>query len=426
MLEFLLAAVAFVALAGALWPLLRVRGEQPVDAQFDRAVFRDQLSELDRDIARGVITDTEAASARLEIQRRLLATDTAPTRTMRLGASPVAAFVVAGIAALGAVGLYARIGSPSLPDLPFAARADQNELAKARRATEANPNDADAWLALAQAAAGTRDWETTAEALRRAVALGRDDADTLGHFGEALTLANGGTVGPAARMAFQAALEKEPGLDAPRYYLAIARGQEGDWAGALEMFLALLADLPADASGRPDIVRRVEEAAKAGGIPMPELPPGRTANADQQAAIRGMVERLAAKMENEPSDLDGWLRLGRAYAVLGDGDKALAAYGKAVALKPSDAGVLMQAVQGFLERRAPTAPVPAEVVGWLQKIESLTPGQPSVLWFLGLASAQEGKKDEALVFWSRLLASMPAEAPETQTLKQAMAALRGG
>ena len=108
MLEFLLAAVAFVALAGALWPLLRVRGEQPVDAQFDRAVFRDQLSELERDIARGVITDTEAASARLEIQRRLLATDTAPTRTMRLGASPVAAFVVAGIAALGAVGLYAR------------------------------------------------------------------------------------------------------------------------------------------------------------------------------------------------------------------------------------------------------------------------------------------------------------------------------
>lgn len=59
-------------------------------------------------------------------------------------------------------------------------------------------------------------------------------------------------------------------------------------------------------------------------------------DAARQAMIRGMVERLATKQQSTPDDLDGWLRLGRAYGVLGERDKALAAYQRAQALLPAD------------------------------------------------------------------------------------------
>ena len=47
--------------------------------------------------------------------------------------------------------------------------------------------------------------------------------------------------------------------------------------------------------------------------------------------IRGMVERLAARLEQNPGDKEGWARLARAYEVLGDADKAQGARARAAA-----------------------------------------------------------------------------------------------
>jgi cytochrome c-type biogenesis protein CcmH len=100
-LPFLLALLAFAALVPILVPLLRGNRPVPTRASFDQAVYRDQLRELDRDIARGVITPTEADAARLEIQRRLLAADKQPAPPPRLSRSPVLAVVVFVIIAAG-------------------------------------------------------------------------------------------------------------------------------------------------------------------------------------------------------------------------------------------------------------------------------------------------------------------------------------
>ncbi len=438
MLALLLAVIVFAVAVFVLLPLLRPRSAGLAAGQYDQAVYRDQLRELDRDVARGVLTEAEAASARLEVQRRLLAAAATPDRAARTGRSPVAAAVVGLIVAGGSVGLYLRIGAPAMPDMPFASRTIDTRteqiaqaLVRLKQAAEADPKNAQGWLNYGRALAELNQWSLAADALKHAVDLGQDGADVMAAYGELLTLAAGGSVVPAARAAFAHALAKDPAQQTARYYSALAMGQDGQPAKAIEMLQALLADLPADAPERADIALRIADAAKAAGIPAPALAPGKAAppsspqgDAQQQAMIRGMVDGLAAKLAANPNDLDGWLRLGRAYAVLNEGGKAADAYKHAIALKPGDVGVLQQAAQGMLSNQPATAPITADQLDILRQIEALTPGQPAVLWYLGLAAAQGGRPGEARVYWGRLLKTLPPDGEEAKTLTAAIGALR--
>jgi cytochrome c-type biogenesis protein CcmH len=447
MLALLLAVIVFAALLPILLPLSRARIEGPEAGSFDRVVYRDQLRELDRDLTRGVLSASEAASARLEIQRRLLATSARKQSSARTGASPIVAVAVALVVAVGSVGLYAWIGAPAVPDMPFASRTiDTNGiqvaqgLARLKQRAEAEPANAEAWLLYARAAADGDRWVPAAEAYKRAIDLGQNDAATLAAYGEMLTLGGGGTIGPAARAAFTAAIAKNPKHEAARYYNATILAQEGEAVKAIAMLQSLLTDLPANARERADIGKRIAEFAKAAGIAAPPLATGQSAApgpdaatmeaasqlpADrQQAMISGMVGKLAARLETEPNDLDGWMRLGRAYAALGDTGKAADAYRRATALKPGDAGILQQAAQALLGNQPGTAPVPAEAIEVLRQIEALTSGQPAVLWYLGLAAAQSGRPGEARTYWRRLLANLPPDGEEAKTLKSAIEALR--
>lgn len=447
MLSLLVAVIVFAVLLAIVVPLLRTRGAGPDSGSFDRAVYRDQLRELDRDLTRGVLSQSEAAAARLEIQRRLLATAAAPDRAARAGSSPVVAAVVALIVIAGSVGLYMRIGAPGVPDMPFASRAIDTDaigraqaLVRLKQRAEAEPSNAEAWLNYARAATDASLWGPASEAYKQAIGLGQNDAETLAAYGEVLTLSARGTVVPAARAAFAAALAKDPSQEAARYYTGLAAGQDGDSAKAIAILQALLTDLPANSPQRTDIGNRIAEAAKAAGLPIPPFAAGKSDMPDpdaatvaaaaqmpadqQQAMIRGMVDKLAARMATEPNDLDGWLRLGRAYAVLGDIDKAGDAFQRAIALKPGDAGILQQAAQGLLTNQPATAAVPPAAVKILQQIEAATPGQSAVLWYLGLAAAQTGKPGDARIFWARLVASLPPGGEEAKSVAAAIEALR--
>ena len=447
MLPLLLAIVVFAVLAVILLPLLRSRRTEPAAEGFDQAVYRDQLRELDRDLGRGVLTAAEAASARLEIQRRLLVAAATPPPAARSGTSPVMAGLVAVLIAGGSVMVYVQLGAPGVPDTPFASRRSDppaargiESLATLRRRLDADSSNAGLWLGYAKAAADLEQWGAAASALKRAIDLGQTGADTLTAHGEMLTLEAAGGIPPAARAAFAAALARDPTIEAARYYMALAVGQDGDHARSIAMLQALLADLPADAPSRIEIGKRIAEAAKAGGLPMPLLAPGKAAapgpdaatieaasqmpEADRQAMVRGMVDKLATRLAVETNDLDGWLRLGRAYMVLGEVAKAADAYGRAAALKPNDAGILQQEAQALLANQPPTAAVPPRAIAVLRQIEMLTPGQPAVLWYLGLVAAREGKPAEARGFWQRLLAGLPADGEDARGVKAAMDALR--
>ena len=124
-----------------------------------------------------------------------------------------------------------------------------------------------------------------------------------------------------------------------RYYLGVAAEQDGRRDQAAKIFQDLIDDAPAGAHWVADV--RTALARVKGQSPTARPDPAQAVAAqqpDQQAAmIRGMVDGLAARLKNDGSDLDGWVRLVRSYKVLGESDKAQAAIGDAQRALAGDA-----------------------------------------------------------------------------------------
>jgi cytochrome c-type biogenesis protein CcmH len=364
LLALALAAMAAVAVAAVVLPF--GSGTRPVQerAAFDRAVYRRQLKELERDAARGLVSEGQMTAARLEIERRLLATDkqSAAPPARDAGSRFVPMGLSLAMPALAA-GLYLALGSPNLPDQPYAARAMERTLAatnhlqlvEAASALEEklarDSNDAHDWLLLARTRAALGQWDKSADAYRHAIALTGGRADVVAAYGEILVMAADGIVTPQAREAFDAALLRDPGNAAARYYLALGAAQAGQGKSAIESWQALAAETPAGSPLRDDLEARIAEAARTANLPAPALAPppaGDSASAEtaaqvdqmtsaqRQAMIDSMVSGLAARLQVAPDDPDGWLKLAPAYGVLGERDKAVEAYERAARLRPSD------------------------------------------------------------------------------------------
>jgi cytochrome c-type biogenesis protein CcmH len=445
-----LAVMCLVVAVMVVLPLMRPQPPAPERAAFDRAVYRDQLAELERDAARGLIDATEAASARLEIERRLLAAD-APRGTAPAQAAGSAVLAVSLALAVpgAAVLLYLALGAPGVPDQPYAERRQERALAGNHAETEktvaaleqrlkTDPESASDWLLLARSEASLGLWQKSGEAYRQALRLTQDRPDIAADYGEMLVTAADGIVTPEAHAAFGIALAGDPGNAAARYYLALGEAQEGRGAAAIAAWQLLAGEQPASSPLRAELKTRIAEAAREAGLAVPALAapaPGPNA-AQQQAAARmipearrqmiaGMVEGLAVKLEADPGDAEGWLRLARAYGVLGEGDKSADAYAHAAKLRPEDAEILLAEAEALLPDRKPETPLPERAVSLLKRVQTLDPKQPAALWYLGLAAAQQRNFAEASGYWRRLLALLPPAGEEHQTVAEAIAAIKG-
>lgn len=370
MIFWLLAAVmTVVALALILLPLLRRRHAAAPRVSHDLAIYRDQLSELESDAARGLIGPEEAAAAKLEIQRRMLSAskdqEARPeAAALRFGRPQWVAAIalLISIPAL-AVGLYLTMGSPGLPAQPFAARDDVGGPAALAgmdidaaiggletRLAE-NPEDLEGWLMLGRTYMTLERYPEAIRALRRAVALAGDEPSVMAMLGEAIVLSEGGMINPEAAALFESVLARSPNDPAARYYIGLAFAQGGNVRQALDTWMDLAASTPIDAPWRPHIVGAIQRAAAELEIELAEIPaapamgaaqppmadaePGPSAEdmaaaqdmspEDRMDMIRSMVERLAARLDENPDDPAGWERLIRAYRVLGEDEKAAAA-----------------------------------------------------------------------------------------------------
>ena len=344
-------AMAVLAAAAALSVLVPLYRGRPAAASVPGAaeevsIYRDQLDEIGRDLDRGVISEREAAAARTEIARRLIAADreaaapAAPASEGRRRAAMVVA--IAGVPLL-AVGLYLALGSPDLPDLPLSARlaapVETQDIAVLVSRVEAhlaeNPDDGSGWEVLAPVYGRLGRYDDAAKAYANAVRLLGSTAARESALGEAIVRANDGAVTADARAAFEKALALDGQAVQPRFYLALALGQEGKRDEAAAALKALIASASADAPWVPmveTVLARLEAAP-------PTAAPGPAA-ADIEAAaglspearaamIEGMVGQLAARLAAEPDDPAGWARLVRSYMVLGRPDDAKAALDKA-------------------------------------------------------------------------------------------------
>jgi len=338
-----MAALAALALAPVLWALARSADGSRADPAL--AIYRDQLDEVDRDAARGVIGEAEAGAARNEIARRLIRAGEREPRTPPHHNERNRRFaaVAVGVMPLAALGLYLSLGSPELPDQPLAARLtappESQDIAtlvvRVERHLAANPDDGTGWEVLAPVYLRLGRPDAAIEAFSETIRLLGATAEREANLGEALVVASLGQVTEEARAAFERAADLAPDDPRPKFYLALGLGQEGRRDEAIAAWHALLDGAPPNAgwvdAARAELARL--EAADGGGALGPTaadiegaagLPPE-----ERLAMIEGMVASLAARLEADPDDADGWARLIRSYMVLDRPDDARAALTRA-------------------------------------------------------------------------------------------------
>lgn len=339
-LWLIFALMTAAAVFAVLWPLSRPARLQTGSGL---AVYRDQLDELERDRAAGLIGDAEAQAARTEVSRRLIAaTEQSEVRVdsggalWRRRAAAAAALVV--VPALG-LGIYLKHGSPHLPGEPLAQRQrgipDNAPLtaliAQAEAHLERQPNDGRGWEVLAPVYLRLGRFDDAVKARRNALRLNGETAERQADLGEALVAAANGIVTADARQSFERALVLDAQDLKSRFYMGLAAEQDGFPRKAGEIWQAMLAEAPADAPWAPAVrealARLGEKPADARRSPTADDVAAASTMTDTERAemVQGMVAGLADRLQHDGSDVEGWLRLVRAYVVLGERDKANAA-----------------------------------------------------------------------------------------------------
>lgn len=335
-------AATCLALVGAAWiarPFLREGRVEMDDSDGAISVFRDQLDELDRDLAAGLISADERDAAAQEIERRTLNAarrlDGGFTRSHR---APVVAVTLAAAAAAVALGGYALVGQPGHPDQPLAAR--KTEILERRAATgdvnariqlliertRDNPEDFEDWWTLAVSYASIGNDAASVEAYRHAAELEPDEPGVQAAYAEAMVLANGNKVPAPARIIFETVLRKTPDPRA-RYYVALAKAQAQEFEAALDAWVALAADSSPNAPWMPLVRRDIGNMVRFLDYELTDYLPDATeaevaaaggASTDEVAATR--IAELENALSTDPMDHEAWIELATRLAQSGDND----------------------------------------------------------------------------------------------------------
>lgn len=359
MIFWILIAVMTAGVAGFLLaPLMKAHPHTADGHEDEAAVYKDQLQEVERDLAQGLIAPAQAEYAKAEIGRRLLAVSAA--RDDDKGQRPAsgkhrfsAAFVVLCPPIIGLAG-YLMLGNPGVPDQPLAARLAnpgnniQLLIAKAERHLAQNPQDGAGWDLLAPIYFRSARYDDAEQAYRNAMRILGETPQRLSGLGETLVAANQGIVTDEARGFFEKAAAQDRENMRARFYVALGLEQAGRKAEALAAFQDIAKESPPGAAWA-DLVS--QHIAANGGQAAPSAPnaPGNPtagdvaaaqgmAPKDRQAMIEGMVASLEAKLKDDPNNIEGWLRLVRSYKVMGRDEQARDALAAGLKAFPADTG----------------------------------------------------------------------------------------
>ncbi len=330
--------LALVTAAVVLWPLARKNRSFVARKQYDLSIFKDQLSEVERDLERGVIGESEAQAARTEISRKIIHLDDdkpGNATAYAKGLSPLA--VGAGLLVVifgGSFASYALIGTPGLPNKPYAERISPDNknpsldelVARVEAHLRKNPDDAKGWAIIAPSYMRLGRFTDAVNALEKVLRLEKPDPDVFASYGEAMVMANNGIVDENAQKAFSEALKLNPRQPTPQFYLGLQQLQSGNNKAAIAIWNKMLAKAPANAPWRPQIETQIK---KAGGKVLAPSVSRAEPPQDDIPDIGKMVSRLAARLAGDSNDLDGWMMLARSYMVQKRPDDARKALAKA-------------------------------------------------------------------------------------------------
>ena len=383
-----LTVITVIVAAACTVPLVRRYEARPSARAAAMTILGEQLADIDTQVAGGAIDASQADALRTEVKRRMLTSPTTEAAARPLGPATLGSLAIwlAAIVAVAGTALYTTLGRPDLATTPAAAptatatpeaastataNADvASMVAQLETRMKDNPNDAEGWRMLGWSYFQTARFKDSADAYGRAVTLTPTAPGFASAYGEALVQAAGGRMTKEALAQFRAANALDRADARARYFLGVAKAESGDRRGAVDDWLALLGESPADAPWAGELRRVILETAKADGrdvsaalgstAPVTAAPVTAAPNPTpaqmqavqalpqqgQQAMIRGMVDNLAAKLKANPRDPAGWVRLMRARLVLGDRAGAAAAKRDALAGVAGDAAGVAEVTQG--------------------------------------------------------------------------------
>jgi cytochrome c-type biogenesis protein CcmH len=459
MIWLLIALITAAVIGALLLPLFRELSAQNSRQRQEITIFADQLAELEREVAAGLVSAEAAAATKIEIERRILAsgerTDRKPASATAASARMIAVVLVASLAPLAAFAIYFATGAPNEPSHPYIAAKDSSAdttmaagemtdlVAKLAAKLEQEPQNIEGWKLLARSYGALERPADAAAAYGRAYELDPNDHGLTADYAEALVQAADGKVPPQAQELLARANQGDPSAPKPRFYLAIAKAQAGQPRDALAMLKSLQRDSPEGAPWLAAVQERIDAIAKDASIDHAEIesqsvapiaqPAGPSAEdvqaaqsmtpEQQQEMIRGMVEGLAKRLEANPNDLDGWKRLGQSYFVLKEPVKARDAYARAVALTPADLNLLAEYAGTVLAAPEPLPELPAESITALRAALEQQPEDSAALWLLGFTAIKDGNNGEARRLWSKLLTQFAPGSGEYKAVEAQIAKL---
>lgn len=359
---------ALISLGSAclmILPMFRSAGKEEVDS--DIAVYKDQLAEIDRDLARGVLDKAEAETSRAEVGRRLLAASDRSSSSDKAAPRSATTIATLGIVALSVVGgglLYQQIGAPGAPDRPLAARdfraerpsqeqfeaqmAELNEqdaivpegreaelIDQLRQALKDRTDDVVGHQLLANTLSTLRQFPEAWRAQQKVVDLKGSTVAAADYTTQAelMVFAARGYVSPEAEDVLREALLRDPSDRRARFYSGAAMAQNGQPQAAMDLWTGLLKEDDPDAPWKEPVREQIRQLAANEGLPLPpSMQRGPDAAAveaaqdmnaeDRNEMIRGMVEGLAERLATEGGTPDEWARLISALGVLGEVERA--------------------------------------------------------------------------------------------------------
>lgn len=427
------ALLTLLVVAWLLRPLLRKPGDSGITSdKLNAAIHRDQLRALEADLARGVISPQDFETTRDELQLRLL-DDTesfeASPKNKKAGfwsAKRTAVAVGLSLPIL-TLGLYLQLGTPAAIDL--VARANGNEhqmqemIDKLAARLKANPDDPKGWVMLARSYKAMGRFDEAKQAYDKAGDIADKDPDLLVDRAELTAILAGNQLAGKPEQMIQEALRLNPQHPMGLMLSGMAAYQNADYKTAVARWEKLLDMVSPDSQDAQQIQANIEDARAKGGMAasdnnkLPPIPAGAAAGMTPDK-INDMVERLAARLKDNPDDIAGWARLARAYKVQNRLDEAAAAYAKTGKMLDSDADLLTQYADTLAMRNKSLQGRPNELIN---KALSIAPKHPMALMMAGQAAYQSGNYAAAIGHWKTVLTVLPANSPDVELIKSEIA-----
>lgn len=385
LLWLLFIIILLITLNLLILPMIRARNNQvTIRETYDAAIYKDQLKEADRDCERGLLSSEQLDAVKIEIQRKLLnASDQSNSNRTPIptfNPKKITAFGLVLFLSIGSVGIYSFLGSPKLGNKAFADR----DLEKERKALndkqaisemmtlveglekqlDTDPNNLNGWLMLGRSAVSLGQFQRAVKAYEKALKLSPENIDVLINYAETLIFSNEGQVSRDALRSLQYAHKTNAANPKARYYIALHHAQTGNMRLAIQHWVDLLSISLPDAPWVQTVQTQIKRAAEEAKIDITSIKPslealqiskdirksindqevisgpnlsdveaaGKMSTENKRKMILSMVQRLEDRLKENPNDRQGWLRLSKAFEVMGYTEKAAHAMDQALTL----------------------------------------------------------------------------------------------